>query len=286
MKLLNKPSTPPSYIRRHNEIVNAKTKDVVRLELQLIRPEVTKRYRVFQSALRKGNPHQLAKVGVMQDSKASLLSCYKNKTVKTREIFSDIEGAQMPGTLGKCPYCGITRPGTYDHYMPEDEYPEFAVHALNLLPCCSDCNSSKGARLSHNGQRQYLHFYSDDIPQEQFLFVTIHTHENTPAFGVRFSLIKPNQFDQDRWNVIEAHYRKLQLLRRYKNEASDEIATAFEISKAHIADGGGSVESFLNQVCDSEEVKFGKNHWRVVLKRKLVQTQEFVDYVSAEANGN
>jgi 5-methylcytosine-specific restriction endonuclease McrA len=284
MKLLNKISTPPSHIRRHNEIVEAKMNADILQELKAIRPSVTLRYRQFQTAARSQNLHSLSQDILMLNSKASLLSCYTNKTVKTKAILSDIEAAQIPGALGKCPYCGITRPGTYDHYMPEDKYPEFAVHGLNLIPCCSDCNSSKGARLSHNGQRQYLHFYSDLFPQEQFLFVTIRVSPNSAAFGVRFSVLKPNQFDQDKWNVIEAHFKKLRLINRYKNEANDEISTAFEISKAHISDGGGSVENFLNQVCDGEEVKFGKSHWRVVLKRQLALTQEFVDYVNVEAN--
>ncbi len=219
----------------------------------------------------------------MLKSKENLLSCYKNKTVKVKDIFSDIESSQIPGSLGKCPYCGITRPSTYDHYMPEEKYPEFSVHALNLIPCCSDCNSSKGVRFLYNGQRQYLHFYSDPFPQEQFLFVVINTQPNSVAYAVRFSLLKPNGFDKSYWDVIEAHFEKLKLIQRYKNEANDEIATAFELSKAHISDGGISVKNFLLRICDSEEAKFGKSHWRVVLKRQLAKTQEFTNYVSAEA---
>jgi 5-methylcytosine-specific restriction endonuclease McrA len=282
MKLLNKVSTPPSYIRRHNEIVDAKTKAVVRLELQAIRPDVTKRFRIFQSAVRQNNLHTIRQDNVMRNSKDSLLSCYKNKTVKTKAIFSDIESAQIPGSLGKCPYCGITRPGTYDHYMPEEEYPEFAVHGLNLIPCCTECNSSKGVRVMHNGQRQYLHFYSDSFPDEQFLHVSIITRPNSIAYGARFTLRKPNQYNQLKWNVIETHYRKLKLLDRYKNEANDEISTTFDTVKAHIMNDGSSVESFLNSICDSEEVKFGKSHWRIVLKRQLAQMPDFVNYVNAE----
>jgi 5-methylcytosine-specific restriction endonuclease McrA len=284
MKLLNKIITPPTYIRRHNKIVDAKTNAVVRTELQAIRLDITKRYRVFQSAVRQRNLHALRPNSVMLSKKTNLLSCYKNKTLKIKAVFTEIEAAQMPGSLGKCPYCGITRPGTYDHYMPEDRYPEFAVHALNLIPCCSDCNSSKGVRLMHNGQRQYIHFYSDSFPDEQFLHVSIKTRPNSIAYGAVFLLMKPNQFKQAEWNVIEAHYRKLKLLSRYKNEANDEISTAFDTVKAHIINGGSSVESFLNSICDSEEVKFGKSHWRVVLKRQLAQIPEFVSYVNAEAN--
>ncbi|MFT6909087.1 MAG: 5-methylcytosine-specific restriction endonuclease McrA [Oleiphilaceae bacterium] len=284
MKLLNKISTPPSYIRRHNEIVDAKTNAVVKQELIEIKSGVTRRYREFQSAVRLRTILTVQQDQVFVNSKTNLLSCYKTKSVKTRKIFSDIETAQIVGTLGKCPYCGITRPNTYDHYLPEDIYPEFAVHALNLIPCCAECNSSKGTNFVQNGQRQYLHLYSDPFPEEQFLFVTINTRPNSAAYGVTFSLRKPAQFNQDKWNVIDAHFRKLRLINRYQNEANDEISTVFDISKAHISAGGNDVGNFLNAVCVGEEVKFGMNHWRVVLKRSLAQTQEFINYVNTEAN--
>jgi 5-methylcytosine-specific restriction endonuclease McrA len=280
MKLMNKIQASPTYIQRHNDIVEAKRNAVVKQSLQNIRPDITKRYRLFQSAIRQSNLHSLQQDNAMLASKTNLLSCYKNKTVKTRDIFQEIESAQIPGSLGKCPYCGITRPGTYDHYMPEDKFPEFAVHALNLIPCCSECNSSKGDRLLFNRQRQYLHFYSDPFPAEQFLHVTIRTRPNSLAYGTRFILRKPNQFDQSKWCVIEAHYKKLKLLERYKKEAGDEISTAFDTVKAHLINGGNNAEDFLNSICDGEEIKFGLSHWRVVLKRKLAVTPEFIALVN------
>jgi len=283
MKILNKAQCPPSYIRRHNQIVEAKTKDDVRRSLQSVQSSVTLRYRKFQSAIRQGNLHRLNTDLTLRRKKDHLLSCYKNKTKKTLAIFTEIENAQLGGALSKCPYCGITRPSSYDHYMPEEHYPELAVHALNLIPCCSLCNSSKGATFLVSNRRQYLHFYSDNIPSELFLFADITTRPNSVAYAVRFRIEKPTLFNPNDWGLIENHYRRLKLLKQYKNEANDEISTIFSSCKAHMKDGGGSVLSFLTDICDDEAEQFGENHWRVVLKRKLAVTPEFVNYVVAEA---
>ena len=216
--------------------------------------------------------------------KDDLLSCYKNKTKKTLEIFDAIKDAQRVGVLSKCPYCGITRPGTFDHYLPEAEYPEFSVHALNLVPCCSDCNSSKGPRFKTGNQRHYLHYYSDPFPEDQFLFVDIVTRPNVHSYGVRFYIQIPHGFSLSSWRLIENHFKKLKLLQRYKDEANDEVMTAFSACKNHLKDGGANVANFLNGVCDDEEDKFGNSHWRIVLKRKLITMPDFINHVTAEAN--
>ncbi len=283
MKILNKVPCPPSYIKRHNDIVEVKKDALVKASLQVLQSSVTLRYRSFQSAARQGNLHLLSEDPILRKKKDQFLSCYKNKTKKTLAIFTEIENAQLDGALAKCPYCGITRPSSYDHYMPEEYFPELAVHALNLIPCCTLCNSSKGATFLVANRRQYLHFYSDNIPSELFLFAEVTTRPNTVAYAVSFRIEKPNMFSSRDWILIETHYRRLKLLTKYKNEANDEISTIFSSCKAHMKDRGGSVLSFLTDICDDEAEQLGENHWRVVLKRTLAITPEFVHYVIAEA---
>ena len=71
--------------------------------------------------------------------------------------------------------CGTTLPRTFDDYVPAVKFPEFAVHPLNLVPCCATCNSTKDADwLTAAGTRQYLHTYSDQLPDVQFVSVTLH----------------------------------------------------------------------------------------------------------------
>ncbi len=284
MKMLNRVPNPPTYISRHNDIVDAKTNLVVQASLNSIKSEVTARYQCFQNELVHRNLHGISKDDLMLENKDDLLSCYKNKTKKTLAIFDEIKSSQNDGSLSKCPYCGITRAGTYDHYLPEANYPEFSVHAINLIPCCAECNSTKGNRLVSGGVRQFLHFYSDPIPNQQFLHVEITTRPNSLAYGVRFFLQKPQGYSNTDWQLIENHFKRLKLLNRYKEESNDEVITCFSASKSFIKNGGVDVAGFIGDICDDEELKLGGSHWRVVLKRQLALMPDFVAHVISEAN--
>lgn len=49
--------------------------------------------------------------------------------------------------LGACPYCGLSKNITVDHYLPRKHkaFPHLSFLSLNLVPACSDCQGSKGS---------------------------------------------------------------------------------------------------------------------------------------------
>ena len=283
MKILNRVPNSPTYFSRHNDIVEAKKNPEIRSSLNAISDQVEARYQTFQNELIRRNLHRIKKDNLMLENKDHLLSCFINKTQKTLAIFKAIKDAQDNGTLSKCPYCGITRPHTYDHYLPESHYPEFSVHTINLVPCCSTCNSSKGNTLVSDGERCYLHFYSDILPDEQFLFVTIETHPNCLAYGCHFYLKKPLDFNDADWQIINNHFSKLKLIQRYNNEANDEVDNYFSTAKSFVKNGGNDIQQFLHDICHDESIKLGNHHWRVILKRALAQNHTFINNVISDS---
>jgi hypothetical protein len=49
--------------------------------------------------------------------------------------------------LDECPYCGHPlAPRTLDHFLPKEDWPEYAIFSNNLVPQCSDCAPIKGQR--------------------------------------------------------------------------------------------------------------------------------------------
>lgn len=56
--------------------------------------------------------------------------------------------------FGACPYCGLPKNITVDHYLPRKlrAFPHLSTLSLNLVPACSDCQGSK------------LSFYSEKPP--------------------------------------------------------------------------------------------------------------------------
>jgi 5-methylcytosine-specific restriction endonuclease McrA len=49
--------------------------------------------------------------------------------------------------FGACPYCGLPKNITVDHYLPRKHkaFPHLSFLSLNLVPACSDCQGSKGS---------------------------------------------------------------------------------------------------------------------------------------------
>lgn len=61
--------------------------------------------------------------------------------------FKYIAALRDPETVGACPYCGLSKNITVDHYLPRNPgaFPHFSFLSLNLVPSCSDCQGSKGS---------------------------------------------------------------------------------------------------------------------------------------------
>lgn len=93
--------------------------------------------------------------------------------------------------LVECPYCGHPFvPDTLDHFLPKDDWPEFAIMANNLVPQCQDCAPIKGTRyysVAH-GSALYLHpIYTDILSKISF---KIHAKlvNDLPDFEPRFEV--------------------------------------------------------------------------------------------------
>lgn len=277
MKKLNLPKICCPCIHWHNKIVNGKRNAQIKNNLLSMRRDVGTQYRKFFHAAINNELESVATVNWGANQKVSLRSCYKNRSVVLNDLLASIEFAQRSGTFSKCPYCGITRPSSHDHYLPAEMFPEFSVHALNLIPCCADCNSSKGKKWLKNSTRCFIYFYLDDLPEAQFLCAEVSSKNG--GFGASFFLKRPKLVPPKTWMIIESHFAELNLLKRYEKESSDEISSIFETCKAHVMDGGQSAQGLLSQLADGEAEKFGASHWRVVLMRELITSKEFCDEV-------
>lgn len=72
---------------------------------------------------------------------------------------------------GICPFCGIDTIRSYemkgheayDHFLPKEKYPLYAINFKNLVPTCHDCNSTHKTRdipiLSKNKQNKRKTFF-------------------------------------------------------------------------------------------------------------------------------
>lgn len=286
MKPLTRLATPPSYKARYDRLVAAKRSVSVRTRLLAIDSAIADRFAELEAAVDDGRLHEVVEDVALEINRADLLSCYENRTQLTKEILDAITASQRPRYLERCPYCGITLPRSFDHYLPKDAYPEFSVHPLNIAPCCAECNSSKGSRWLEDGSRLFLHYYSDTLPEEKYLFVAVTIRGAGDGYATKFRIAKPAGCSAENWRLVKAHYYELNLFERYREQANSEIANLFDNTVTFVEiSNSTNVGAFIARMCDREELTFGVNHWRTVLKRELAESTVFKNRAVATALG-
>jgi len=285
MKLLTKPIPQTTYIDVLKLIIKSKHKDSAKLKLTSKLKELEKRYQHLESLIKHNSLEKIQTDDTFTAIKDELEGCYLTKPKGIKEADDRIRVQQHKLQLSKCPYCGTTLPGTLDHYLPRNSFPEYSVHMLNLIPCCSVCNSMKKERWIKQSHRLFLYLYSDCIPEDQYLHINL-THKNeTKAISGKFYIKRPNSDINDTiWELIESHYKELNLLDRYHELLNDEIYVILLSCVAHIKDGGKSIKGFLNNQIVYQTQVFGANHWRIVLWNALSENDFFLDLVSDETN--
>lgn len=280
---MSPPIAPGSFMDLYKAIVSSKNEKIkgqpnnTKVNLITLEPQVSARYTKFESLLAKEKLFQIKEDITLLTHMSDLLSCYTGRTKKLIAVFDLIKQSQPKRFLSKCPYCGITIPGTYDHYLPESKFPELSVHALNLVPCCGTCNQKKNNIWKNHKHRTILHFYTDSIPLKQFIFVKLNVNKGLKTISAYFSMQRPNGINDDTWSILESHYDKLNLLGRYNDHVGDAIDEIRAVCIAHMSDGGKSVTNFLASLLKDDKELFGVNHWRVVLMDELSHCKYFVE---------
>jgi len=287
MKTMVAPSAVVTYSQRHKNVVSSKANTVkgnpntTKNNLLLLEPQILARYNLFEQAIAQNTLFSFPEDPALIAHKDDLLSCYTGRTEKVKEIFKLIEDAQPQRFLKRCPYCGITLPKTYDHYLPEARFPELSVHALNLVPCCGTCNSTKNNFWKNNTHRTFLYFYKDLIPNVQYINVNLSNNRAANAIGAQFSIQRPVNIPNQIWEILAEHYLKLGLITIYNELASDEITEVFNSCVSHIRCGGSNVGRFIENLLAPEEVLYGVSHWRVVLMKELSVSPDFARVVNS-----
>lgn len=117
--------------------------------------------------------------------------------------------------LDECPYCGYPLPPrTLDHFLPKEDWPEYAIFSNNLVPQCRGCAPIKGQRYycSTNNQALFLHpMYSFALSTVGF-YIEVSLVGNEPAFEPKFN-IQSDVSDEDAQRVA-LHLKSLHVKQR------------------------------------------------------------------------
>jgi len=120
----------------------------------------------------------------------------------------------------QCPFCGHRTVSTLDHSMPKAQHPALAVTPINLIPCCKDCNHSKGNLELETVEDQLLNAYYDDVSDGRWLIAEI--VEGAPP-AAKFFVETPEEWEITIASRVENHFEQLELAKLYASQAGRQL---------------------------------------------------------------
>jgi hypothetical protein len=220
----------------------------------------------------------LSSLVLSPENAEDLLHCYNVRTEPLARLKAQIKAMQTDLQRAECQYCGIGPPKTYDHYLPKEDYPEFAVYSHNLILCCADCNHRRSTHWRNAlGERVHVHLYFDFIDQsEEVLFAELDM-ANPPSMKFRLDLSKVGT--RPFYQLLGRHFAQLDLLARYREAAPSRL---IDVHRTIQVLGRGlslsELVQMLSRYLTQELQDRGPHDWRVALLRAVRDTPEFIQF--------
>ena len=252
-----------------NLVSDSLNKGVVKDNLLKNELAITQSYAAYKNKFDNNNLFSISAHGFDGEDKTNLLKLYSSQRKPIIELKKELTTNEFNQRNNDCPNCTIEKVASLDHYIPKDEFPEFSVNPINLIPCCSTCNSKKKENWKGDKKLLYLNLYSVTIPNSQYLFVNI-----VSKTEFTFELKNISKIDLDLFKVIDSHYDKLNLLQRFR-EDSDKVISELDIlisSARYSINDDKVLLNFINNHYSTIEKMDGVNNWKVVLVKAMLNS--------------
>lgn len=185
-----------------------------------------------------------------------------------RYVFLGIKAA---APYKRCPFCAHRDVASLDHYLPRENYPEFAVLPVNLVPCCSGCNGEKRAFIPNAEEEQLFHPYFDDWSMYDLLIAHIEIGSYVDVF---FGITDTGAPDRVRQRA-QNHFDRLKLDELYSaNAAAELISKREDFRMTFEADGPEALRQDLDREAITRRLPF-RNAWQPALYRALADCSQF-----------
>ena len=262
----------------YKDAVERKNIEAEKKELKAIEKPMYDCYTNYDRHFALNDLEHMPQARVGKDHKDTLLGLFGSRTKLIKDFRKRYFEINPQTYNNLCPYCCINSSNTTEHILPKEDYPEFAVDVKNLIPGCSECNSAKGEDvLDKKGKKFVINYYTDILPNEQFLYVVIRTKGG--ALNFEYTLSNPdNRINPELYALIERHFVRLHLLTRYKDKAIQEFA---EVKNSYLVEQFQSEDEYNNfaskqiRKCNLDALEYGINHWKVVLLRACAESDIF-----------
>ncbi len=254
--------------------IRAAKRNPRRSRLTAARPAVIEAYERYVDAT--PDVGGLAQAALTDPQKEALVHAF---TVETTPMTA-LRGQILKRiAVARCPFCGIGESSTLDHYLPKEQYPEFAVYSLNLVPACSPCNTRKRDKVidEDTDVRLFVHPHFDEIPADSFLVADMLLAEN--AINLTFRLRRPAGLAAATFRHLRSHFEQLDLADRYRRMALEHLGGQYRALK-RVYGAGEDAKRVAEELTHSAKdfaLRYGENYWLAVLYRALASHEDFCD---------
>ncbi len=224
-------------------------------------------YDTYDDSFNRSQLHSLSPDPSLTNTQRRYLgSLYSFDAAPIRSLMNQLTTNEHGQVDKACPFCTINSSNTFDHILPQSVFHEYAVHPLNLIPCCSECNGHKGIEWKNGNALKFLNLYQDDLPDVQYLFVNLIVVDG--IIKVEFYVSNPNGIDANLFARIHETYTTMQLCRRFKERCAEELSElAFTVQK-YLSFGlsDAQIISAIQNEVEGMRKRKGYNYWKAILK--------------------
>lgn len=187
-----------------------------------------------------------------------------------RSLYNRIKGSAK---YARCPLCAQRDVKTVDHYLPKQQYPEFAVFLANLIPCCSDCNKAKGEYVAAAHSDQIFHPYFDDWSMHRILQADVTVGQKV---DVSFEICAVPGLSPETLARARTHFEVLKLGPLYAAGAAVELVESKAMFRRTFQMGAEALREELTNIAESRQLD-NLNSWRSALYRGLAESEAFCE---------
>ncbi|MCO5950580.1 hypothetical protein [Mucilaginibacter flavidus] len=260
----------------YQQVLEAKDSDDLRSRLAVVATELESTYKNYAQHFGLNLLESLKPDTAFSVHKADLLSLYSYQFKIVRELRLEIQRQQPQVVRFTCQHCTLTSNESLDHFVPKDEFPEFAVHPLNLLPICLKCNQHKSHVWRKAGVRKALNLYLDRLPDEQYLFVDVKL-DKYREIDFEFYLEKPKMVSKAMFVLIESHFESLNLFSRMREKAIPVISELINTVSSRMGNlSYPEIAAEIKEAANSNKRELGANYWKSVVEIELLYSTPFL----------
>jgi len=187
------------------------------------------------------------------------------------------DGLMASAPLEMCPYCGVGRVSTLDHYLPKAKFPRLSIVVENLIPACKDCNmGTKGTAVAVNAESQPIHPYYEgvDFNSAQWLFCDV--LQTSPATIIYYANPPVSWSPVDRKRV-GAHLKSFDLSARFSFQAAEELSHVRQTFIQYYRNSPSNERRDYLVQLETAEYALRPNSWKRAMYQALSNSQWYCD---------